>query len=65
MRLSGRQLNRVGRGFHEYSNCIFQVFDALQKRAFIEKTVIDGDIETAIRFGVEQAIEAKLFHIFR
>lgn len=64
MSLANRQLNRVRRGGGDNFHGLVEVFNSLQEAAFIEETVVDGDVEAAIGLGVEQAIEAKLFHIF-
>ena len=55
-------MRSIGRGFDKRANAFFKIFDSLEKTAFVKKTVVNSDIEAAIRLGVEEAIEAILFH---
>src|SRR3989449_478391 len=61
VRLADGQLNGVRSGGNERLDGFLQIFDALQKSAFVEKPVVDGDVEAATRFGVEQAVGAVRF----
>ena len=60
--LSDRQLNCVGAGVHQRANDFAHIFDAGEKSRLVEEAVIDGNIEAALRAGVEEAIQAGLFH---
>jgi hypothetical protein len=62
MRLADGELNGVGCGLHKDFDRLFEIFDALQEAAFVEKSVVDRDIKAAIGLGIEQTIEAVLFH---
>ena len=37
-------------------------FDALQKIRFVEKAMVDGDVETAVGGGVKETVETCGFH---
>jgi hypothetical protein len=54
--LTDRQLDGVGGGFHEHPHGAGKVFDAGKKAILVEKSMIDGDVETAIGFFVEQTV---------
>jgi hypothetical protein len=60
--LTGRELNRIRRGFHNGFHSLRHVFDACQKAGLIEKAVIDGDIKAAAGFGIEETVETVGFH---
>lgn len=60
--LPQRELNRIRRCIHEGLHHRAHVFDALKETGLVEKAVIHGDVETAVGLGVEEAIEAVLFH---
>src|SRR5687768_9276920 len=62
VRLADGELNGVGRGLHEGFDRFFEILDALQEAAFVEKSVVHGDIKAAVGLGIEQTIEAILFH---
>ena len=60
--LAGGQLDRVRRGFDNDLHGRRHVLDAGEKAGLIEKSVVDGDIEAAAGFGIEEAVEAVGFH---
>ena len=60
--LSDGELDRVGRGGDERRDCAWNIFDAGEKRAFIEESVVECDIEAAAGGGMEEAVEAGGFH---
>ena len=51
--LADRQLNGVGRRRHQRVNGTGKVFDTGKKAILVEKSMIDGDVETPIGFCVE------------
>jgi hypothetical protein len=61
-RLSDGQLNRVRRRFDQRGDGLPDVFDAGKKSVFVEKAMIDGHVEAAVRFGIKEAVEAGGFH---
>ena len=62
MRLADGELNGIGRGLNESADGFLEILDALEEAAFVEKSVVDRDIEAAVGLGIEQTIEAILFH---
>lgn len=54
--LPQRQLNGVRSRIHEDLHGRRQIFNAGEKGSFIEESVVDGDIEAALRFRVEQSV---------
>jgi hypothetical protein len=61
-RLADRQLNRIGRSFHQGPDGAVEVLDPMQKATFIEEAMVHRHIEAAAGAVMEKAIEAKLFH---
>ena len=55
------QLNRIRRSFDQSGDGFLDAFDAGQEAVFVEKAVIDGDIETAVGDRVEKAFESEGF----
>jgi hypothetical protein len=55
-------LNRIRRCSDQRLDHPWQIFDAPEKRRFVEKTVVDRDIETAPRARIEKAIQSRGFH---
>ena len=51
--LADGQLNGIGRSRHQRVNGIGKIFDTGKKTILIEKSMIDGDVETAIGFCVK------------
>ena len=62
VRLADGKLDRVGCGFHESFHRSGEIFDALKEAAFVEKSVIHGDVETLSSLRIEKAMETKFFH---
>jgi uncharacterized protein (TIGR00645 family) len=62
VRLSDRELDGIGRRMHERLHCFAEILDALQKSGFIEKAVVDGNVEAAPGGGIEESIETIFFH---
>ncbi len=58
-RLTHSQLDGVGVGLDDRLNGARQVFDACQKRRLIEKSVVDGDVET-LAIGCKESIQSRL-----
>jgi hypothetical protein len=64
MRLADSELDCVRRSFDECANGSFKIFNPLEKTAFVKKSVIDGDIKTAIGLGVKETVQSVKFHKF-
>ena len=62
VRLADGELDGVGSGGDHCLQGFFEVFDAVQKAAFVEKAVVDSDVKAVARSGVEHAVEAIAFH---
>ena len=62
MGLANRELDGVRSGGDQRADGFFEILDALQKSAFVEKSVIDRDVEATVRFRIEQTIQAIGFH---
>jgi uncharacterized protein (TIGR00645 family) len=62
MRLTDRELNRIGGRMHECLYCFTEVFDALQECGFVEEAVVDRDVEAALGGGIEESVETIFFH---
>jgi hypothetical protein len=60
--LTGGKLNCIRSGFHNSLHSLRHVLDAREKAWLIKKAVIDGYIKAAAGFGVEETIEAVVFH---
>ena len=60
--LAHGELDRVGGGFDQRGHGLVEAFDAGEEAVFVEKAVIDGDVETAVGLGVEETIETVCFH---
>jgi hypothetical protein len=61
-RLTGGELNRIRRGFHNSLHRLCHVLNACEKARLIKKAVIDGDIKAAAGFGIEETVETVGFH---
>ncbi|MND03458.1 hypothetical protein D3C83_232800 [compost metagenome] len=60
--LADGELDGVGTGVDEGLDDLAHVFDALEESGLVEETVIDGDVEAAGGFGVEETVETEGFH---
>ena len=57
--LADGELDGIRRRLDQRAHALVEVFDPGEETAFIEKSMVDGDIETAFGFGVEESIEAE------
>ena len=62
VRLADGKLDGVRRGGDEDVDALLEVFDALEEIALVEEAVVHRDIETAVGFGVKQAVQTVTFH---
>jgi hypothetical protein len=65
MCLADGELDGVRCGGDEDVDALLEILDALQEIALVKEAMIHGDIEATVRFGVEQAVQAIVFHRFR
>ena len=56
------ELDGVRGCVHEGGDSLGQVFDTGEEGGFVEKAVIDRDVEAAAGLGIEEAVEAGGFH---
>ncbi len=60
--LASGELNGIWRCIHNSFHRLRHVLDACEKARLIKKAMIDGDIKAAAGFGVEETVEAVVFH---
>jgi hypothetical protein len=60
--LPDRQLHRIGARTHDGFYRTLHVLNSLKKAGLVEKTVIDGYVKAAARFGIEKTIETIWLH---
>jgi hypothetical protein len=61
--LTGGELHRIRSGFHNGFHRLRHILNACEKAWLIKKAVIDSDIKAAAGFGIEETVEAVVFHI--
>jgi hypothetical protein len=57
-----RQLDGIRSRIHEGLDDLGHGLDALQESGLVEEAVVDGDVEASAGLGIEEALEAKVFH---